>query len=84
MPKVSIEFNLPEEKVEMNHALKGSDLKFLMDEVHERLFRPAYKHGYQNEELEKLSNTKTGQRVIELLSEMFQNLKEEYEVNNLD
>ena len=48
MPEVTIKFNLPEEESELHTTLRASAFAAIVDEVTNRLFRPARKHGYPN------------------------------------
>lgn len=56
-----LEFNLddPYAKEDMLLAMKASAMKFALDEIHNRCFRPAFKFGYPDSELMDLIE-KTG------------------------
>ena len=43
--KVNLEFDLPEEKEELDAALKGSLCKARIDELYDQVFRPHIKYG---------------------------------------
>jgi hypothetical protein len=43
--KASLEFNLPEDKEELDAALKGSLYKARIDELYDQVFRPHIKYG---------------------------------------
>ena len=56
MPEVTIKFNLPEEEHELQTALRANALAVIVDEVDNRVFRPARKHGYSDSRLNDLFN----------------------------
>lgn len=60
MPKVSMQFDCPEEQDELLTALRGVDYKILLDEVRQWL-RNAQKYGHE---------LKTPDEVIEYLREL--------------
>lgn len=53
MPKVSIEFNLPEEGLELETALKAQAYAYFLHDVENEVFRPARKHGYTDEDIKQ-------------------------------
>lgn len=73
--KVHLSFSLPEESEDHEAAINGMKYKLALDEVWEKVFRPAYKHGYNNQELNRLAQSKNGQRLIELLGEIYIEVK---------
>lgn len=80
MPKGMLEFDLPSEQEEFDIAIKAGRYQLAVEEVWERLFRPYYKHGYANETLNKLANTKSGGVIIEELAKIYREIVEEYEL----
>lgn len=80
MPKHIIEFNLPEEREELKDAMQGTRALIAIDDIWNHLFRPHYKHGYSNQELNKLADTEEGSRVIELLGEMYHSVLKDNEI----
>ena len=62
-----IEFNLPDDKDDLEIHLKAVKNSILIDEIWEKIFRPAHKHGYGNEILDKLLEDK---KVIAFMSEL--------------
>lgn len=77
--KAILEFQLPEEKQDHETALNGWRYQYKLDEVWNQVFRPAFKHGYADEELNKLSQSKTGQKLIEKLAELYHQVVNESE-----
>jgi hypothetical protein len=71
MPKGILEFNLPEERGEYEDAQKGTNYKLQIDDIWNNVFRPAYKHGYSDQELQKLASTKVGQKLIDKLVNIY-------------
>lgn len=73
MPKAKLEFKLPEEQEGFNDALNGSDYKVQLEDVWNNVFRPHYKHGYPDQELQQLidDNYEVADKIIEKLSEIF-------------
>lgn len=49
-----LKFDLPEEQEQLDDALKGSHYKWKLEEIWQEVFRPYYKHGYPDQELNKL------------------------------
>lgn len=52
--KATLTFNLPEEHEEHEDAINGSKYKYQLDEVGNTVFRPARKHGYSDNRIQKL------------------------------
>lgn len=46
--KATISFSLPEEADELDTALKAGKMQAALQEVRDRVFRPARKHGYSD------------------------------------
>lgn len=46
MSKVSMHFDLPEEREDFESALYGADYKIALWDIAQEIFRPARKHGY--------------------------------------
>ena len=42
--KAILEFNLPEEQLEFEDAIKGSHNKMLIDDLYDKVFRPHFKY----------------------------------------
>lgn len=57
MPKASIHFNLPEESQDFHDAVHAVDYKLALWEISQEIFRPARKHGYPDEKIQKLLQT---------------------------
>ena len=74
MPTHTIKFNLPEESEDLRDAMQGTKMSIFINDVWDQLFRPHFKHGYNDKELQRLSATKDGAKVIELLSEKYNDL----------
>lgn len=73
--KSTLHFNLPEDKDEFENAWKGSEYKAQLDEIWNECLRPAFKHGYNNSELNKLLENEDVYKAIEILSEMYQKIR---------
>jgi len=52
--KTTIEFDLPEDREDLDLALKAGALYSSLWDVSQKVFRPARKHGYSNPQLQKL------------------------------
>jgi len=48
MPKITMEFNLPEEQQQFDDALNGTKYCIQLEEIWNKVFRPSRKHGYNN------------------------------------
>ena len=79
MPKVYLKFELPEEQEEFSDAQKGSTYKLQLDEVWLKVFRPFYKHGYNDSKLNDLLNTKNGKYIFEKFEELYREAIKEWE-----
>lgn len=80
--KATLEFNLPEEQVEHEHALKGEEYMLALRDIADQVFRPARKHGYSDEELNKLvSETNGGAEIVAKLEEKFYEILNNFDVN---
>lgn len=83
MPKAVLEFNLPEEREDFEEALAGWSYRLALSEVMEQVFRPARKHGYNNEEVRYLLKKlgPEGNELIGLLEEMAYGIINERNLN---
>ena len=52
--KVLLKFNLPEDREEYENAMNGSKYASQLEEVTQRIFRPARKHGYSDRKIQEL------------------------------
>lgn len=52
--KATLEFNLPEDQDRLEDAMEGTNYKDQLEQVWQECFRPNRKHGYGDDELEKL------------------------------
>lgn len=89
-----LEFNLedPYATEDFRLALKANDLNLCLDEIWNRIFRPAFKHGYPDKIIEDLIEkcgsytdengyeASYGLDLIDALSELYKEIKEEYDV----
>jgi hypothetical protein len=73
--KTTLEFNLPEEKEELQDALKGSLYKARIDELYDQVFRPHIKYDKpilsQNKEL-------TGEQLA-VIQQLWENVRQHLE-----
>jgi hypothetical protein len=62
-----------EERKDHELALKASEMKFALEEIANQIFRPARKHGYQDQEIETLRKKlgEKGNLLIDLLEGKF-------------
>ena len=72
-----LEFQLPEEQEDFEDAQKAWKYKHAFQEVWEKLFRPRNKHGYADRDLNRLSRTKTGRKLLDKLEEEYRLLARE-------
>lgn len=54
MPKVTLEFNLPEEQEEFQNAIQAGKMSSAFWDIGNDLFRPARKHGYPDARIQSL------------------------------
>ena len=82
--KITLEFNLPEDEDNLNIALKSGAMAAVLEEITNRIFRPARKHGYKDPGLSSLltlindATENSGTNLIGMLEEIFHELKKEY------
>lgn len=65
-------FQLPEEREEFETAVHALDYRCAIDEIWQRVFRPYYKHGYPNADLQALTETDVGEQIIDHLAKLYQ------------
>jgi len=75
--KAYLVFNLPEERPEYDDAINGTKNAIIIEDIWNNVFRPYYKYGYKDEELNKLLATPEGAVIIEKLAKLYQQTKEE-------
>ena len=78
--KVYLEYELPQELPEYELAMNGARTKIALDEVWEKVFRPFYKYGYADEQLNELVKDEKVGQAIELLAKIYHEVLEENEV----
>jgi len=71
MPKATLSFSIPEEQDDFNDAMNGWRYKNQIDEIWNTVFRPYYKHGYSDQELNKLLSSPEGGIIIDKLAELY-------------
>jgi hypothetical protein len=79
--KATLEFNLPEEQDEFTTTTKATSMSCALSEIRNRVFRPARKHGYSDQRIQKLleSHNECGE-LVELLEDLFTEVLNEYDV----
>ena len=75
--KSYLRFDLPEDQEEFDDAVKGWKYKAALDDIWNTVFRPYWKHGYNDERLNKILETEDGQYVLDKLIELYQNTTKE-------
>lgn len=79
MPKVTLEFNLPEEREAFEDATKGSEYRWALEEVWDKVFRPRHKHGYNDPILNKLMDDVKVNDALNILEEIYHEARRKYE-----
>jgi hypothetical protein len=72
--KSQLIFELPEEQEAFDDAVNGTKYKDQIEEIWQRVFRPAYKHGYSHERLNELANSEEGYELIGLLADIYRDI----------
>ena len=75
--KAVIEFSLPEEREEHEDALRGSEYKYKLDEIWNKVFRPRHKHGYNNIMLNEFLETDGGHLIMDELEKLYREVLNE-------
>jgi hypothetical protein len=79
MPRATLSFSLPEEREEFEDAQNGWKYKSQVEEIWNKVFRPYFKHGYPDQELNELLNTKEGNLIISKLADIYRDtISEEF------
>lgn len=79
--QVTMMFNFPEDKEELEHAQRGYDYYLALIEISQRIFRPARKHGYSDPAMnELLENSETAQHFIASLEAKFWDILKENDI----
>lgn len=88
--KATLEFDLSEEKESFDLAVKASNMHSALWEIRQRVFRPARKHGYDDERMQKILSDMTYEQalkaheLIAVLEEIFNEILEEQDLNEFD
>lgn len=70
--KATLEFDLNEESEEFEMCMKATKMSCALSDISNHIFRPARKHGYNDEKLVKLiEKNKDAEFIIGLLEEKF-------------
>lgn len=69
--KAHLTFNLPEETEEFRDALHGTKYRAAIDEIWNKVFRPYFKHGYADAEINKLLEADKCKDLLEKLAELY-------------
>lgn len=74
--KAILEFTLPEEREEYEDAVNGSKYRYQLNEVWEKVFRPFYKYGYEDEKLNEIFERfgEDSYELIDRLSEIYRSV----------
>lgn len=79
MPEVILKFNLPEDREDMEQALKAGAMRSALWDISQEVFRPARKHGYSDAGLEQLTQDQID--VIAKLEEKFSSILTGYGID---
>lgn len=77
--KAILEFKLPEEKQDFEYASRGAEYMHTIDEIWNEVFRPHYKHGYKDKELQKLmeDNWDVASKIMDKLADIYRDVTKE-------
>jgi hypothetical protein len=80
-----LEYDLPDDQDSFLLAQKAWAMNVVLEEITNRIFRPARKHGYPDQdlsnllkEIDEIHGDGGGTKLIEMLEEMFHELMKEY------
>lgn len=77
-----IDLDSPDETLRVNQLHHSADMALALHDISQRIFRPARRHGYSNQEVEKLLD-KCGEDGVELIGRLETIFYEILEDNNL-
>lgn len=69
--KATLTFKLPEENEDFNYATNGWKYSLVLDEIHEKVWKPSWKWGYNNRELNELLDDEKCLRTLNILHEIY-------------
>lgn len=81
--KTIIEFDNDTESEQLDRALKADEFVFALEEISNEVFRPARKHGYQDEEIRGLMDAigPEANELVSLLEKKFYDILESRDLN---
>ena len=77
--KTTLEFDLPEEKEELQAALKGSLYKARIDELYDQVFRPHIKYGKSILKSKKGSDLELTSQQLAVIEQLWENVRLHFE-----
>lgn len=80
MAKVTLEFDPIEDSEALEAAMNAEKYKLALWDISQQVFRPHRKHGYPDEQLNKLNNDEKVNDAITMLEKMFYEILEENNV----
>ena len=81
MPKVYLKFDLndPDDREAYKDANNATKYKLQLDSIWDNVFRPKYKHGYSNQEINALLEDEKCDKLLDLLAELYRETLKEWE-----
>lgn len=75
--KAILEFVLPEDTDEFKTCQNAQRFKSAFEDVWQNLFRPYYKHGYADSEMDELMEDEKCRKLFEHLEKLYQEINKE-------
>lgn len=69
--KIYVKYDMPDDKEDFELAQKAVRMSIAIDDMWNEVFRPFYKHGYKNKELNDLTENEDVAKAIELLADIY-------------
>jgi hypothetical protein len=69
--KIYVKYDMPDDKEDFELAQKAVKMSIAIDDMWNEVFRPFYKHGYKNKELNDLTENEDVAKAIDLLAEIY-------------
>jgi len=81
-PQAEVKFNfeLPQDKTEMDLILNAQNMYSAIDDINRELFRPFFKHGYNCSKISEAIEVKDFEAFMEGLHKKFLSILNEYDI----
>ena len=75
---LSFEFDLPEDSMQYNEIINAGKNQDLLEAIWENIFRPYHKHGYSDQEINKLLEDENCEKLFMKLNGIYDELRKSF------